>query len=678
MFDTGSDSSRIRRLSPLLRLAAAIVLAVNAFALSPRPASAQTDVCALRKITGGSLSPDGVGQAIKAGNNFVLTLPHTTHGNPEITITKMWAGQRVHVFRKPFPKRTDLPPTTDWNYKPASSSAIAITADLPLWTRFKLADTVHPPAPLTMGGGTREVMIWVYGLEYRFVGGKYRYVRDSRCGDRFFTLKVGIEMPMPEAPTDYVVPGYQKPDPPPGQNRAPTVASAIADAEIVNESGTKQVSLSGVFSDADADDLTVKASSSDDTVATVSVSADASTLTLTAKHRGTATVTVTAADGNGGSVSDTFTVTVKAAPTVASAIADISELKAGTRRQVSLSGVFADADGDALTLSIASSNNAVARFSTHINGATQAVTGLTVLGVDSGTATITVTARDSDGNRVSDSFTVTVPAPQQQKRNNPHTPTPTATPTPTPTPTPTATPTPASIQTATPTATPTPASIQTATPTAETPAFTKPVVTAEAEADSVVLRWTAVAGAARYEPRAYTREEGWIYFDYTPDHATEFAHTDLVAGRTYYYWVRGVNAEGEKGDWSDRKHATAATSHSPAATATPTATPTPASIQTATPTAETPALPMPVVTAEAEADSVVLRWAAVPGAVRYEPRAYTSEEGWIYFDYTSDHATEFVHTDLVAGRTYYYWVRGVNAEGEKGDWSDRTNATVSP
>jgi|GEM_PF-3488272 len=292
MFDTGSDSSRIRRLSPLLRLAAAIVLAVNAFALSPRPASAQTDYCALRKITGGSLGPGGVGEASKVGDEFVLLLPHTTHGNPEITITKMWAGQRVHVFRKPFP--TNFPSTTDWNYKPASSSAITITADLPLWTRFELADTVHPPAPLTIGGGMREVKIWVYGLElHRSQDGEFRYRRDD-CGNRFFTLTVGIAVP--DAPTDYVVPGYQKPDPPPGQNRAPTVASAIADAEIVNESGTKQVSLSGVFSDADADDLTVKASSSDDTVATVS-SDDASTLTLTAKHRGTATVTVTAADG---------------------------------------------------------------------------------------------------------------------------------------------------------------------------------------------------------------------------------------------------------------------------------------------------------------------------------------------------------------------------------------------
>ena len=111
--------------------------------------------------------------------------------------------------------------------------------------------------------------------------------------------------------------------------------------------------------------------------------------------------------------------TVKAAPTVASPIADISRLAAGARRNVSLAGLFADADGDALTLSAVSSNTAIAGVSTQIDGVTQAVTGLTVRGVGAGTATITVTARDVDGNRVSDSFTVTVPAPQLQKRDNP-------------------------------------------------------------------------------------------------------------------------------------------------------------------------------------------------------------------------------------------------------------------
>ena len=122
--------------------------------------------------------------------------------------------------------------------------------------------------------------------------------------------------------------------------------------------------------------------------------------------RGTVTITVTADDGNGGTVSDSFTVTVKEAPTVASPIADISELEAGASQQVSLSGVFADADGDALTLSAASSDTAVAT-ATVSNGS------LTVTAQQAGTATITVTAEDADGNQVSDTFDVTVSAPPE-------------------------------------------------------------------------------------------------------------------------------------------------------------------------------------------------------------------------------------------------------------------------
>ncbi|MCY4559354.1 MAG: cadherin-like beta sandwich domain-containing protein, partial [Chloroflexi bacterium] len=184
-------------------------------------------------------------------------------------------------------------------------------------------------------------------------------------------------------------------------NAAPTVSSAIADATIVNENGTHQVTLSGVFADADADGLTIAAVSSADSVATVSVAADYSTLTVSAQARGTATVTVTAADGRGGSVSDSFAVTVKAAPTVASAINDISGLEVDDNRSVSLSGVFSDADGDAVTVTEAlSSDSAMVAVSTALDPSTSAITDLTVLAKSEGTATVKVTAQDADGNTV--------------------------------------------------------------------------------------------------------------------------------------------------------------------------------------------------------------------------------------------------------------------------------------
>ena len=211
-------------------------------------------------------------------------------------------------------------------------------------------------------------------------------------------------------------------------NQAPTVANAIDDATIANKTGAHQVSLSGVFADADGDSLTITATSSKTAVATVSVSTDQSSLMVSAGKPqtcrfsscpwldGPATITVTAADGNGGSVEDSFTVTVKAAPTVASAIADISELAAGVSQEISLSGVFSDADGDALTLSAVSSSNTVVQVSNTLDPSTGSATAITVTGVSSGTATVTVTARDSDGNSVSDAFDVTVPVVEEQQQ----------------------------------------------------------------------------------------------------------------------------------------------------------------------------------------------------------------------------------------------------------------------
>ncbi len=191
-----------------------------------------------------------------------------------------------------------------------------------------------------------------------------------------------------------------------GGNNTPTVASAIADVSGLEPDDTRQVSLSGVFTDADDDPLTITAKSSDTAVATVSVASDGASVTVTAVKAGTATITVTADDGNEGKVSDTFTVTVDEAnnaPTVASAIADIEGLAPNDTREVSLSGVFADADSDSLTITVGSSKNAVA-----VARVNAAYTTLTVRAVGEGTATITVTADDGNGGTVSDTFDVTV------------------------------------------------------------------------------------------------------------------------------------------------------------------------------------------------------------------------------------------------------------------------------
>ena len=282
-------------------------------------------------------------------------------------------------------------------------------------------------------------------------------------------------------------------------NNAPTVSGAIADATIVSESGTRQVSLSGVFDDADGDDLTITASSSDENVATVSVSADYSTLTVTVQVRGTATITVTAADGYGGSVADSFTVRVKAAPVVASAISDVSGLEEGATREVSLSGVFSDADGDSLTVTAASSDEGIATVSVSADRS-----ALTVSGVAEGTATITVTAQDADGNRVSDAFQVPEPVPEPEPVELPG-----------------------------------------------------PVLGLELTAthDSVGVSWSAPESGDA--PRGYIvhlkPEDGGKGRTKTPKaKKTKVTFDNLEAGRTYKVWVRAENEAGK----GERVHAT--------------------------------------------------------------------------------------------------------------------------
>ena len=198
---------------------------------------------------------------------------------------------------------------------------------------------------------------------------------------------------------------------------APTVASPLADIGPLVVGGDATVDLSGVFADTDGDTLTFAVESSDDFVSAALIqytpSPEMWVLTI---GRGTAELTVTAQDSDGNEVSDKFAVTVKEAPTVANPIADIASLDSATTKLISLSGVFADADGDALTLSAASSDTAVATVSAQPDPATGSVTAITVTAVSSGTATITVTARDSDGNSVADTFDVTVPAVEAQQQ----------------------------------------------------------------------------------------------------------------------------------------------------------------------------------------------------------------------------------------------------------------------
>ena len=235
--------------------------------------------------------------------------------------------------------------------------------------------------------------------------------------------------------------------------------------------------------------------------------------------------------------------------------------------------------------------------------------------------------------------------------------------------------------TPTPTATLTSTSTSTSTPTATAAALNAPVLTAEATEQGVVLSWEAAAGAVRYELATYwDAVTGWQGIGGNSLTGTTYTHTDVTPGTKYYYSIQAVNGAGETSGWQLDYPTAIALAAAP--TTTPTATPTPGgATSTPTPTATASALSVPALAAQDTAGGVVLSWEAVPSAVRYELMtlwdAGNGWSGWQPIGGDNLTGTTYTHTGVVAGRTYYYSIRAVNAEGETSGWlTDYPTATA--
>ena len=246
-----------------------------------------------------------------------------------------------------------------------------------------------------------------------------------------------------------------------------------------------------------------------------------------------------------------------------------------------------------------------------------------------------------------------------------------------------------STPTSTPTATPEspPASTPTPTPTASN--LSAPALTAKAGDSVVELTWTPVTGAVRYELWVWRDSaSGWQRLDDGSLTGISFTHRGVSPGTTYFYAVQAVSAGGELGEWSQFANASAGqapiATHTPTAstqtvaTATPTSTATLAATPTATPSVAGSVLSKPVLTAEAAASSVVLSWALVSGAIRYELWVWRDEaSGWQQLDDGGLTGTSFTHNGITLGTTYHYALRAVDAHGGTSEWSEFANATVS-
>ena len=184
-------------------------------------------------------------------------------------------------------------------------------------------------------------------------------------------------------------------------NVAPMAGADIDDQTVIVD---EMVTVASDITDADGDMLTYSASSSDDAIATASV-ADNGMVTITGVAAGSATITVMATDPDGASDSQTIMVTVEAANVAPMAGADIDDQTVIVDEMVTVASDITDADGDMLTYSASSSDDAIATASVADNGM------VTITGVAAGSATITVMATDPDGASDSQTIAVMVEAP---------------------------------------------------------------------------------------------------------------------------------------------------------------------------------------------------------------------------------------------------------------------------
>ena len=162
---------------------------------------------------------------------------------------------------------------------------------------------------------------------------------------------------------------------------------------------------------------------------------------------------------------------------------------------------------------------------------------------------------------------------------------------------------------------------------------------------SIDLSWNAVPGAARYELWAWDKDNEWEQLDDGSLTATSHSHTGLTSGTTYYYQIRGINAEGVAGGWSDRVNEVAGDApDAPALTTTP------------------------------GYQQITVSWPAVTGAARYELWAWLGS--WTQIDGGALTATSYVHDGLTVGRTYYFQGRAVTSAGVMSAWSAQVDATV--
>jgi len=201
-----------------------------------------------------------------------------------------------------------------------------------------------------------------------------------------------------------------------GSNRAPVVASPLADRTVAEEAGVSFALPANAFTDPDGNALTLTAALSSGAALPAWLTFDAATRTFSGTpddpQVGTVAVRVTARDPAGASASDEFNLTVTPvndAPTVANSIADRTATEGDAFSFVLPANTFADVDDPTLTVSASGAGGGALPAWLAFDPATRTFSGRPGA-ADVGAADVTVTARDAGGETAADTFRVTVGA----------------------------------------------------------------------------------------------------------------------------------------------------------------------------------------------------------------------------------------------------------------------------
>ena len=198
-------------------------------------------------------------------------------------------------------------------------------------------------------------------------------------------------------------------------------------------------------------------------------------------------------------------------------------------------------------------------------------------------------------------------------------------------------------------------------------------------ANEVELSWNADPDAARYLLWVWWAGlTEWQRLDDGNLTGASYPHTGLTSGTKYFYLIRAVDADGRE---SDSRQIEFLFSPTVSGTQTPTPTPTLSSAHTPTPTpTATPTefpLPAPVLTAKAGPGQVTLTWEAVSNAHSYFLIYYD----WAISDWRQIGGvltgTSYTHRGATVGKTHYYLIHAVGANGAQSGWSEHGIAIVT-